>query len=88
MDNKVTSESNDLKDAPKKQPIKTSVLKCGKRTYFFDINIASNDKLYLKITESAFVGENGDRKRNSFLMFPEDARNFQERLSEMVGIMA
>jgi hypothetical protein len=67
------------------QPIKSSVLKCGKRTFFFDVKKASNNKNYLKITESAFVGEAGERKRNSFLLFSEDLINFQSRLSELSG---
>ncbi|EKD90349.1 MAG: hypothetical protein ACD_31C00008G0021 [uncultured bacterium] len=72
----------------KKQPIKSSVLKCGKKTYFFDIYLASNDKKYIKINESSFVGENGERKRNTFLLFQEDLVNFQTRLSEIAGEMS
>lgn len=68
-----------------KKPVKSSTLKCGKRTYFFDVNLASNNKKYLKITESRFVEEGQDRKRNSFILFPEDAINFQSRLTEIVS---
>lgn len=68
-----------------KKPVQSSTLKCGKRTFFFDVNLASNNKKYLKITESAFVGENGERKRNTFLLFAEDVPNFQERLNEIAG---
>ncbi|MCR4305462.1 MAG: PUR family DNA/RNA-binding protein [Candidatus Daviesbacteria bacterium] len=68
-----------------KKPVESSILKCGKRTFFFDINLASNNKKYLKITESAFVGENGERKRNTFLLFAEDVLNFKERLNEIAG---
>lgn len=71
-----------------KKPIKSSTLKCGKRTYFFDIQVASNSKNYLKITESQFMGEGTDRKRNSFILFPEDAENFEGNLKEMVGYLA
>lgn len=77
---KQSLRSNDLK-----KPIQSSVLKCGKRTFFFDVNLASNNKKYLKITESAFVGENGERKRNTVLLFAEDVLNFQERLNEISG---
>lgn len=76
MDSKTSNE--------KKQPVKSAVLKSGKRTYFFDIYNAANDSKYLKITESALVGENGEHKRNTFLMFSNDAKNFQDRLTEMV----
>lgn len=59
-----------------------------KKTFFFDINVASNNKKYLKITESSFVGENGERKRNTFLLFTEDVPMFQERLNEIAGELA
>ena len=68
-----------------KKPVQSSVLKCGKRTFFFDVNVASNNKKYLKITESQFLGEGQDRKRNSFLLFGEEVLHFQEKLSEIAG---
>ncbi|MBI2314844.1 DUF3276 family protein [Candidatus Daviesbacteria bacterium] len=71
-----------------KQPVKSAVLKCGKRTYFFDVNIASNNNKYLKITESQFLGEGQNRKRNSFLLFSEDVKNFQNNLKEMAEFVA
>lgn len=75
----------DNKQSEVKKPVKTSMLKCGKRTYFFDVNLASNNKKYLKITESRFVSDGQERKRNSMLLFPDDVINFQDRLNEMVG---
>lgn len=71
-----------------KKPVKTSMLRAGKRTYFFDVKLASNNKKYLKITESAYEGEGKERKYNSFLLFPEDAINFQGRLNEIVAHLA
>lgn len=70
-----------------KKPVKSSTLKCGKRTYFFDVNVASNSKKYLKITESQFLGEGQDRKRNTFVLFPEDVLNFQQRVEEIAGYL-
>lgn len=67
-----------------KKPVKSSALKAGKRTYFFDVYLASNNKNYLKITESRFVEEGQDRKRSTMFLFPDDAQNFQSRLNEMV----
>ena len=83
MDNKNTKT-----DFAKKQPIKSSTLKCGKRTYFFDVNLASNNKKYLKITESRFVEEGQDRKRNSFILFSDDVQNFHSRLGEVIGYLS
>ncbi len=68
---------------PKKQPVKSATLKCGKRTFFFDVDVTSNHKRYLKITESRFMGEGEKHQRNTFLLFPEDLINFQTSLSEL-----
>jgi hypothetical protein len=69
---------------PQNKKIKSTMLKCGRRTYFFDINLASNNKKYLKITETQPVEEGQDRKRNTFLLFPEDLVQFQNKLSELL----
>lgn len=71
-----------------RESVKSSTLKCGKRTYFFDVNLASNKLKYLKITESQFLGEGQERKRNSFILFPQDAQNFKDRLGEIVGYLS
>lgn len=78
----VTSQAN----YPIREKVAASVLKAGSRTFFFDVQIATNDKKYLKITESRAPKE-GEEKgiRVSMVLFPEDAQNFQERLSEMLG---
>lgn len=65
--------------------VKSSTLKAGKRTFFFDVNIASNDTKYLKITESRFVEEGKDRIRNSVVLFPEDVAPFQDILKESIA---
>lgn len=72
----------------KKQSLKSSTVKAGKRTYFFDVYPASNGKKYLKITESWMPEqENGMRKRNSFILFPEDIQNFKSTMDELAGIL-
>jgi hypothetical protein len=73
------------KSSKTSQVVKSSMLKAGKKTYFFDVKVASNSKRYLKITESSFEGEGKERKYNSFLMFPETVSEFQQRLSEISG---
>ncbi len=67
--------------------VKTSVLKAGAKTFFFDVNVASNDKRYLKITESRFSGEGKDRVRNSVVVFPEQIQEFAQNLKEMAGLL-
>jgi len=58
------------------------VLKCGKRTYFFDVHEAKNGHKYLVVTESQFV-EEGERKRNSFILFKEDLGQFCQMLGSI-----
>ncbi len=71
-----------------RKPVQSSTLKCGKRTFFFDCYVASNNKKYLKITESAFQGEDKERKYNSFLIWPENIVDFQQRLTEISNFLA
>lgn len=54
----------------------TQTLKAGKRTYFFDVKEASNGNNYLKITESTFVKEGEPRRRNTFVLFKDDVKEF------------
>ena len=60
----------------------------GKQTIFFDVNVAKNNRKYLKISESHFIGEGDERKRSSFVLFPEQVSDFQSRLGEIVGALA
>lgn len=75
------------KQTKDKETVKSSKFRVGKRTFFFDVNVASNAKRYLKITESRFVEEGKDRVRNSVILFPEDAADFQKNLSEVVSYL-
>lgn len=67
--------------------VKSSKFRVGKRTFFFDVNLASNDKKYLKVTESRFVEEGKDRVRNSVVLFPEDIVDFQKNLKDIAGFL-
>lgn len=64
------------------------MLRAGKKTYFFDVRLASNNKKYLKITESSFEGEGKERRYNSFLLWPENVIDFQQRLTEISQVLA
>ena len=57
------------------------MLRFGKRTYFLDINKAKNESNYLRITESSFIKE-GERKRNSIILFKEDLKKFIDAIKE------
>ena len=70
----------------KSNRIKSSHVRFGRRTYFFDIN-ESNDKKYLKITESKFMGEGKERMYNSFIIFPENLVEFKKNLEDMARFL-
>ena len=70
----------------KSNKINSSHVRFGRRTYFFDVN-EKNDKKYLKITESKWMGEGKERIYNSFFLFPEDVAGFQQNLSEVAGYL-
>ena len=74
-----------MDESKRKTPVKSSTLKMGRQTIFFDVNIASNNRKYLKISESHFIGEGTERRRSSFVLFPEQVQNFQSRLGEIAG---
>ena len=67
--------------------VKSSKFRIGARTFFFDVNTASNSKNYLRITESRFTGEGKDRVRKSVVLFPEDIQDFSKNLKEIVGYL-
>jgi hypothetical protein len=66
-----------------RKTIKSTHVRFGRRTYFFDLNEGQNSKKYLKITESKFMGEGKDREYKSFFLFPEDVEKFQDSLKEV-----
>lgn len=70
-----------------KSSVKSSKFRIGKRTFFFDVNVASNNSKYLRVTESRFVEDGKDRIRNSVVLFPEDIQDFQKNLKEMIGYL-
>lgn len=69
------------------QKVKSSKFRIGAKTFYFDVNLASNNKRYLKITESRFIGEGEDKIRNSVIIFPEALEDFQKNLKEIVGYL-
>ena len=74
-------------ETSKQSSVKSSKFSQGARTFFFDVNVASNNKKYLRITESRFTGEGKDRIRNSVVIFPENIQDFQKNLKDMIGYL-
>ncbi len=77
----------DAKDRSK-NTVKSVNFRIGNRTFFFDVNVASNERKYLKVTESRFMGEGQDRVRSSVVLFPEDAKDFQDNLKDIIGYLS
>lgn len=67
--------------------VKSETIRCGKRTYFFDVKVASNNDRYLKITETRLMEENEPRKRSMVMIFPEDIDRFNSVLSHMSKLL-
>ena len=59
-------------------------IKGSGRTYFLDIGTTKGGKPYLRITESR-KGEGDKFERNSINVFPEDAGEFAQAVSEMAS---
>ena len=59
-------------------------IRASGRTYFLDVEKTKEGKPYLRITESRKSDED-KFERNSINVFPEDAGEFVEALSEMVS---
>ena len=70
------------------QDERSRIVKAGAKTYFFDIKETKDEKPYLMITESRFKGEGEDRERISIAVFPENAQEFSEAVSEMTAQLA
>ncbi len=71
-----------------KKAVKSSSYKAFGKMFFFDIYRSSNDKPYLKITESRFAKEGQEQPRkNVFILFPEEVSVFGERINEMYQAM-
>ena len=73
-------EVSDMPENPESR-----IVKAGARTYFFDIKQTKEDKPFLVITESRFKGEGEERERSSITVFPEQADEFGEAVSEMTA---
>ena len=78
----------DKSENDRKAPVKSSTLKLGRQIIFFDVNVAKNSRKYLKISESHYIGDNGETKRSTFVLFPDQLKDFQSRLNEIATEVA
>jgi len=70
------------------KPIKSEMIRCGRRTYFFDIKVAVNGDKYLRITETRLMEKGQPRKRNNIMIFPEDIEHFKSVFNQMWQILS
>jgi len=77
-------ENNESRD---KNEILSKSIRCGKRTYFFDLKTSKKDELYLTITESKRRYNEADGtffyEKHKLFLFHEDLENFHAELSKM-----
>ena len=62
-------------------------LRCGRRTYFFDVRSTKAEDYYLTITESKrFFNDDGTSfwKKHKIYLYKEDFKEFESTLNEMV----
>jgi hypothetical protein len=67
--------------------IYTKVIKAGKRTYFFDIKSTKGNDLYLTITESKKVFEDGKEsyQKHKIFLYKEDFEKFKEGFESTIA---
>lgn len=67
--------------------IYSKVIKAGKRTYFFDIKSTKGNDLFLTITESKKVTENGKEffQKHKLFLYKEDFEKFKEGFDDVLS---
>ncbi len=66
--------------------IKSSFVKIGRRTYFFDVKTTSENDYYLTITESRRDYDKGYIK-NRIYIYREDFKKFADLFEEMMNFL-
>ena len=65
----------------------SKAIKAGKRTYFFDIKTTKGNELYLTLTESKKVFEDGREyfQKHKIFLYKEDFEKFREGLDDVLA---
>lgn len=69
-----------------KMSLYTKMIRAGRRTYFFDVREAKNNKRFMIIAESTRA-EDGTFNRSSVIIFPDDVENFLTAFSEARALL-
>ena len=70
----------------KKDEVYSKVVRAGKRTYFFDVKATRGNDLYITITESKKVHNDGREyyQKHKLFLYKEDFDKFAEGLTDVV----
>lgn len=65
----------------------SKVVRAGKRTYFFDVKSTKGNDLYLTITESKKVFNNGNEgfQKHKIFLYKEDFDKFKDGFDEAIA---
>jgi hypothetical protein len=63
---------------------KSEQLKGSGSTYFFDVQEAKTGSKYLRITQSRKAEEEGKFERTSIVVFPEDVKEFGQKVAKLL----
>ncbi|MEA1873173.1 MAG: DUF3276 family protein [Bacteroidota bacterium] len=80
-------QGNDSKD---RQEIFSNVVRAGRRTYFFDVKKTRKGDLYLTITESKKVFDDGGKfhfEKHKLFLYKEDFDKFSEAYDNVVNFI-
>jgi hypothetical protein len=69
-----------------KMSLYTKMIRAGRRTYFFDVREAKNNKRFMIIAEST-RSDDGTFNRSSVIIFPDDVENFLTAFSEARALL-
>jgi len=61
--------------------INSKIIKCGSKTYFFDVKKSKSGNNYLTISET-WKKTNGEVVRNRLMIFPDHLEEFSKTLIE------
>ncbi len=67
---------------------KSRMVKASGRTYFFDLKETQDGKKYLVLTESRRTKGGDEFLRSTIVLFPEQAKEFDEAVGEMTAKLA
>lgn len=71
----------------KNSEVYSKVVRAGKRTYFFDVKSTKGNDLYLTVTESKKIVNDGREsfQKHKIFLYKEDFEKFQEGLQEALA---